>query len=239
MRPSLTTVTIIGTILVGAFGLPLLEFHLNRVLTEEFEELRLEANEAAAYRKQNGSLTAAIERLQATMAVRIENSAIGKLAYSATPAPVVLDPGFLPESEWKNTGILTARDAVQSYIWAIDHGDAAALAGILSFSDSSRTRIDAVFASLTESDKAKFGSAEQMFALIYSYSNPIYFAGIQITGETPVELNTENVTTKWQYPTGQIREHTFPLTTSSDGWRRVVSDDEVNASLQKALNPTP
>jgi hypothetical protein len=78
-----------------------------------------------------------------------------------------------------------------------------------------------------------------MFALIYSYSNPIYFAGIQITGETPVELNTENVTTKWQYPTGQIREHTFPLTTSSDGWRRVVSDDEVNASLQKALNPTP
>jgi hypothetical protein len=239
MRPGFTTIAIIGAVLVIASGLPLIEFHLNRGLTEEFEKLRLDVNEAAAYRKQNGSLTAAIERLQAAMAARLENSAIGKLANSAAPVPVVLNPGFLPASEWKNTGILTARDAVQSYIWAIDHGDTAALAGVLSFSDSSRAQIDAVFDSLTESDKAKFGSAEQMFALIYSYSNPIYFAAIQITGETPGESNTDNVTTKWQYPTGQIREHTFPLTLSSNGWRRVVSDDEVNASLKKALNPTP
>ena len=46
----------------------------------------------------------------------------------AEQAKTYLPPGFVRKTDFKNAGTVTAEDAFQTYLWAINHGEAGVLA---------------------------------------------------------------------------------------------------------------
>lgn len=235
MRAGLAKAGIVGAVVAGFCAFILAEYRIDRGLREDLAALRRKSREAAELGRENADMAKAVQRMAVSRAGRT-GPPVGAPA-AKVPAPVVLDPGFIPAAEWKNNGALTARDAAESCVWAMDRGDIPSLARMLSLSDQSRARIAAVFAGLTEADRAKYATPEQMFALIYAYANPVYFAGMQVTAESPGNANGEIVTMQLQYGTGQIRQRAIPLTLSPEGWKRSVADDEVASALETGLSP--
>ena len=153
------------------------------------------------------------------------------------PAPAPLPPGFKSLGDLKNVGSATTADTFETYLWALDRGETDTLVKTLILSDSAQAEIDASFAKLPPAERAKYGSAEVMFALLYAYGDPASLVAMQTVDESPVAPDQVILKTNWQFPAGQIREHSIPLFHASDGWKIIVSDLKADAIIQTEPDP--
>ena len=227
-----------GLVLVAAAGIALVEGRIHRSLRDEWGRAQGRQEEVARLKKLNQVLAAAIERLAALPPPKPAPALPPLRAHPLERQPhVALAAGFLPTAECRNRGLGTARNAFETYLWALDHGDVAALAGVLSLDDSARGKVEALFASLPEASRMKYGSGEQMFATVFAYAHPLSFDGLQIVGETMDQPQADVLATQWQFPRGQIRDHRVSLTLTAEGWKWPVREDDVAAALALITDP--
>lgn len=201
-------------------------------LRRRIAELENQRTDLVRLQRDNQDLAAAISRLAAPPPQ-------ARLKPSAELAKIYLPPGFVRKADFKNAGTVTAEDAFQTYLWALDRGEPDMLAKTLVFSDAARAEIASSFAGLPPGEQGKYGSPEAMFALLYAYGNGAPMTAMQAVGQTVVSPDQVVLNTNWLFPAGQIREHPIPLYHASTGWKVIVSDLKVEEILQRELKSAP
>jgi hypothetical protein len=228
-RPRLTAVAILSVL----GGWVAWEFYAGAALNAKVLPLRERAMELDRLGKDNRHLKAEISRVRELR--RIKGEEINTLSLQLSEAEGRAPTGFKPAGGWHNSGNATPGDAYETYIWAIDRGDTKALSGVLSVDPASQAKIAEVYATLPAEARAEYGSPEALFALLFSNQNPVWFTAVDVAGQTQDQDNAAKLTLELQYPGGQVREHSFYFSHSPDGWRRFVTDWEVDYILANQL----
>jgi len=231
---------LVATVLLfGALGSWLAwELETNARLYTKITPLRERAVKIAQVNADNRHLLAEVGRLNALR--REQAEIVHSLSLKRAEAMGQQAPGFKTASDWRNSGITTPSQAYETYIWAIDHADMGVLAGVLGITPEQKAKIAKIFSSLPEDARETYGSPEMMFALLYANRNPVWFSAMDVTGESAQFGGAATrLTTDLQYPGGQIREHEFYLARSSGGWKKYISNDEVDYTLSSQLGTVP
>jgi len=226
---------LIAALLLGALGFWIVrEFETNARLNTNMIPLRDRATQIARVRAENRRLLAEVARLNTLR--REQADVIHTLALKRAEATGQQAPGFKSASEWRNLGNTTPSHAYETYVWAIDHADMGALAGVLGITPEQKAKLTAIFSSLPDDARETYGSPEMMFALLYANRNPVWFSAADVSGETPQFGGAATrLTVDLQYAGGQIREHEFYFARSADGWKKYLPDEEVDYTLSSQL----
>jgi hypothetical protein len=80
--------------------------------------------------------------------------------------------GMKPSSEWENAGRATPTAAFETMLWAWHTRDYDVLATLIGFNDAAKAKLDAWFAALPASVRAKFGTPERAIAPAYAEGLP-------------------------------------------------------------------
>jgi hypothetical protein len=221
--------------LYGALGSWLaLEFRTYARLNAKVSPLREKAVQLGQANAQNRHLQAEVGRLNALW--REQADIVHLLALKRAEATGQPAPGFKPVSEWRNAGITTPSEAYETYVWAVDHADMGVLAGVLGLTPEEKAKVTAIFSSLPEDTQATYVSPEMMFALLYANRNPVWFSAMDVAGEeAQFGGSATRLTVDLQYAGGQIREHEFYVARSADGWKKYISNEEVDYTLSSQL----
>jgi hypothetical protein len=209
------------------------EFHAGTNLNAKVLPLRERSIEFARLGKENTRLKADIARLRELR--RSQGEEINALSLQRAGAEGGTRPGFKPAREWRNSGNSTPADAYETYVWAMDHGDLRALAGVLSLDAASQAKMAEVFAKLSADAQAEYESPETLSALLFANQNPVWFTAMNVASQSQDQASVSKLTVDLQYPAGQVREHSFYFAQSGDSWKRYVSDAEVDYMLQSQL----
>jgi len=226
---------LIGALLLGVLGFWIAwEFETNVRLCANIAPLRDRAAQIARVSAENRRLLAEVARLNTLR--REQADVVHSLALKRAEATGQQAPGFKSASEWKNSGNATPTHAYETYVWAIDHADMGALAGVLAITPEQKAKLTAIFSSLPDDARETYGSPEMMFALLYANRNPVWFSATDVSGETSQFGGAATrLTVDLQYAGGQIREHEFYLARSADGWKKYLPDEEVDDTLSSQL----
>ncbi len=147
-------------------------------LRAEVERLTAETRLSA---EQRGKERAELARLRGELTtLRARETKTASAAKSAAPAnsPKQGDTKaaigtLVPAEEWRNVGFQIPSATVQTLEWAKVNGDTNVIANALAWPDeNSRAGIEAVFASATESVRARYGSAEAYVLSLFNHSGP-------------------------------------------------------------------
>jgi hypothetical protein len=203
-------------------------------LAKEVSELEHERRDLVRVQRDNADLAAAVARLAPS-----PRAAPAARQARAVRGPVPLAPGFKGRADLENVGTAAVEDAFQTFLWAIDHGEAGALEKVIVLSDAARAEINEAFARLPVAEQEKYGSAAQMFALLYVYSNPLVLSGLEIGNPSATGPDQTTLETKWQFPAGQIRDHPIPLYRTAEGWKVIVPDLKVEEIVHRELEVAP
>jgi hypothetical protein len=150
------------------------------------------------------------------------------------------DYGWTPAGRLRrNSGNTTPSEAYETYVWAVDHADLSALAGVLGMTSGAKARVAAVFSSLPDEARAKFENPEIMFALLYANRNPVWFSAMDVAEQDLQNDSLAILKVDVQYAGGQIREHHFYTSHFTDGWKKPISDQEVDYTLSSQLGIEP
>ncbi len=234
---ALTPRLLTAVLVFGVLGSWLaLEFKTHARLNVKISPLREKAVRLAQVNAENRHLWAEVGRLNALR--REQADVIHALALKRAEATGQPAPGFKPVSEWRNSGNLTASDAYETCVWAIDHADIGVLAGVLGLTPEQKAKVTAIFSGLSDDTRATYQSPEMMFALLYANRNPVWFNAMDVTGEKAQFGGLATLlTVDLQYSGGEIREHEFYIARFADGWKKYVSDEEVDYTLSSQLGP--
>ena len=224
-----------AVLLFGALGCWLaLEFRTYARLSAKAAPLRDKAGRLGKVNAENRRLRYEVGRLNALR--REQADLIHSLALKRAEATGQTAPGFKPVSEWRNSGNTTPSEAYETYVWAIDHADMKVLAGVLGMDREEKAKVTAIFSSLPDETRATYESPEAMFALLYANRNPVWFNAMDVAGEK-VQFNgvATLLTVDLQYAGGQIREHELYVARYKDGWKKYITNEEVDSTLSSQL----
>ncbi len=198
------------------------------------------AGEAARLRSGNAKLAAEIARLARMREAQRKVSAAEASARAAEGKIPGLD-GFIAVQDLANVGTANVHDLFETYLWAVDHLDTAALARVLFLPPELRKKLAAFYAALPPEEQARYGSADGIYALIYAASiQPTYYSGIQVASPEPPPGPAGNfspIQANYEYSDGRIRTHSdwYSVRTAA-GWKLFPSN-AVNV-LNQFLGPT-
>ena len=229
MRNIRGTFLVVATACGAALGLWIFDALATRHrLIHELELLRERNLEIVRLRSGNALLSQSVSRLEA------QRKALAAAEASREESARALEAGL------KNAGGRTVREAFESYLWALYNQDPAALAQRLVLTKKSQTRLDALFDELPEAEQAKYGDAEEMFALLYLSQHPVYFSAVAVTSAEPApDEDFAKPTVQYEYPNGRVTTHTdVPMRRTADGWDVMISDGQVSQAL-RALESVP
>ncbi len=231
LRPRLLA----AALLFAALGFWLaLELMTHARLSAMASPLRDKAVRLGEVNAENRRLGYEVGRLNALR--REQADVIHSLALKRAEATGQPAPGFKPVSEWRNSGNTTPSEAYETYVWAIDHADMKVLAGVLGMDREEKAKVTAIFSSLPDETRATYESPEEMFALLYANRNPVWFNAMDVAGEK-LQFNgaATLLTVDLQYAGGQIREHELYVARYKDGWKKYVTNQEVDSTLSSQL----
>jgi len=225
---------LLAAVALGALGAWFTwEFNTGAQLHAMVFPLREEALQLGKVAAENRLLRANVARISGLR--RQQADEINSLALQRAEATHQPAPGFKPAGEWRNSGNATPTQAYETYIWAVDRAEIGVLAGVLGMGSEARAKVAAIFASLSDDARATYGSPEIMFALLFANRNPVWFSAVDVMGQGPDQSGTVMLTVDLQYAGGQVREHRFYASHFADGWKRRVSDGEVDYILSSQL----
>jgi hypothetical protein len=224
-----------AVLVFGALGSWLaLELKTHARLWVEISPMREKAVRLAQLHAENRRLLAEVGRLKALR--REQADVIHSLALKRAEATGQQAPGFKPVSEWRNSGNRTPSEAYETYVWATDHADMGVLAGVLGLTPGQKTKVAAIFSGLPDDARATYESPEMMFALLYANRNPVWFNAMDVAGEEAQFGGLATLlTVDFQYAGGEVREHEFYVARFADGWKKYITNEEVDSTLSSQL----
>jgi hypothetical protein len=175
-------------------------------------ELTKLREEIVALRKSTTALTQLAETAQAAQALAKSSDSV---ATKLTPA-----------SDLKNAGKATPEASTETALWAAVGGDVDTLAQTLTFTPTARAKADAWFASLSESTQQQYGSPEKVIALMVA-RDAASLTGMQVLGQKAIGADDVGVRVRFAAGEGKIKDDTFLMHRSTDGWRMVLPDAAV------------
>lgn len=161
-------------------------------------------------------------------ALRVEVKQVGAAhtelaAAMAEAAPVQL----VPSTDWTNAGRESPAATMETIYWAALNGELNVLATALLIPDDDRPKVDTWFASLAESTREQYGTAEKLIGLLVAKdAGPL--TGMQILDSE--NLSDADVITRVRFETddGSVDYAEYILRQTADGWRLVVPADGVD-----------
>lgn len=138
---------------------------------------------------------------------------------------------IVPAAQLKNVGKATPEAATESALAAAIAGDVDVVANSLAFTESSRAKADAWFATLSERVRQEYGSAEKVFALMMA-RDAAGLTGMQVLGTKEVSANNVGVRLRFASEQG-TKDDTLLLQRSGDGWRLLLPDQAVENMARK------
>jgi hypothetical protein len=154
-------------------------------------------------------------RDQVTQIAAVQAAAAGE---DAIPVELV------PAKEWKNAGWDTPAAAIETFFWAALAGEVKAVSDFILVPDEERTKVDAWFATLSESTRQQYGTPEKLLGLMMAKdAGPL--SGMQMLGQRPV--NETDVMMKVRFGTndGDVDDAEYLLRRTPAGYRLVVPAD--------------
>jgi hypothetical protein len=204
--------------------------------TDEHAELLRLRGQVAAFRQISQDLAQAeIRRLAAAKS----DALAAKLAQSN--GQQLSAEQLKPAAEWSNAGIATPSSAYETWNWARAHSDPDALAATLVLDKDARTKAEALLASLPESVRARYGSAERMMAMMQLNMQPTVTA-MRVLSQDQADSDTTIIHTQWQGADGQLSQNDWTLRRAQDGWRLLIPEglvDKLGKGLRLAGLTTP
>lgn len=223
----------------------------NTRLHDEIAGLRQQIQMSTALRSENQRLSRIVNDSNAELeALRAEHSELVHArdeiaafrAHEKAPPPapakttdsaatVPLAPGMVGKDAWTNAGRAMPRSTYQTALWAADRGEVNTLAETLTFNAAEKAKVDALFAMLPEDMRTKYGSPEQMIALLFAGGQ--IPTGLDIVSETPQGPNAMIAHVRIQLDGGRVKEADLPFVETPVGWKLVVPADRVEATLRR------
>lgn len=143
-----------------------------------------------------------------------------------------------PVERWKNLGLATPSDTVQSVIWAATGGEVDALAAMLAFDPESRTAADAFYASIPASSRNLFPSADALMATAVSSRLPANLKKAELVDTANETADLVRATFKLERQSKSNEEPrvvTFRFQRFGEDWKLLVPKSvvrEFQASMQ-------
>ncbi len=186
----------------------------------ESARLRDEINALKARVQEIGQ---ANQNLKATIA-----AGPGKSATDSLPVRLV------PAADWKNAGRATPSAAVETVLWGAAGGDIESVGSAIEFTASAREKAQAMFDRLPEESRAKYGSPENLMALLLA-KDVDKVSGMQVLGTR--ELSPDNVGMRLRFGNelGQTKEQSLLLHRANDGWKILLTDDPIDKWSKQLL----
>jgi hypothetical protein len=223
-------------------------------LRDEADDLRRQNRILASLRAEHALLAgqqAPAEELQrlrddhaALIRLRQEIELLKSRQENVAPPASSQPPKLLLARDWTNAGRATPPAAFESMLWAATHGDIDALAGMVDFQQS-RSQLEALFAGLSAESRARYGSAEKVFAtLLASQISSAVGAMSMIPQGKPDRADAEAIRlmARLESPDGsQQRIRSYIFFHTADGWRMLVQPGMVEscATLLNGATPAP
>jgi RNA polymerase sigma factor (sigma-70 family) len=134
---------------------------------------------------------------------------------------------LLPVAAWQNRGTSTARDALESYLWAVEQVDAEVTAKTIGFG-TLRPEVEAYFNGLSDAVREKYHTPEELWAAVLTGAphGPAITA-FQILSQRPEPTlgpNFVELRVRTQKAGGAFEEGDIRLELTPDGWRRSLDD---------------
>ena len=228
---------IAATVIVASTTVAVREIHATRLVDSELSRLRALPQEFARLRADNERLAIAITASAATDPDAAELSRLSQRVAQLKARPDgVTDAEMKPLSAFQNAGRNTPLAAMETQLWARAAGDADAFAQFFAFTDRTQAKLDAFFAALPGSARAKFGAPEKMLVPMAStwgrLGPPV---AVQILGQTDYGLKT--MVHAWaRYTSGQEAKMDLMFQRYEDGWR-VPHTDLMMDGVIDSLDP--
>lgn len=191
----------------------------HRHLTSEFADLYQQNQDVARLQNDNEHLEDSISRLVELRKAQIDALLTRQAAAAPIPSEARTTTKFVSVGDLKNAGNRTVKDTFETYLWALDNLDEMTLARVLNIDKSSVAKVQALYDSLSPADQAQYGTAQQMFAMIYASQHPVYFSAASLSTDEPsTDTSYLRLTTQYEYSNGHITEHNdLQLTRMADG----------------------
>lgn len=142
---------------------------------------------------------------------------------------------LVPASGWKNAGRDSPEAAAESFMWASDSGDLAALANTILLDATAREKASAILARLPDSARATYDTPEKLVALLLARdtdARAMQVLGANTAGDDAL------VSLRLQKDDGKTKDEGYQFKRTSDGWRLVVPGKAVD-KMGKKLTDSP
>lgn len=219
---------------LGAIALILLaQRREQRRLADEIELLHRQQREATQLKAGNAELARSVAALDARLQSRETARADDRTKEASAGG------GFTSVKDLREAGRATVRDAVETYERALTSDDPAALAPLLILNAASRARIETLYRGLPEADRARYGNAGQLFAMLYLQAHPPYFSGLRVESPEPApDVRTAAPEIEYAYDNGHVTRHNDTLFRRTDeGWGVLVGSGTVAQALRQLEAP--
>lgn len=217
-----TKIALVSGLAIAAVTTTIMEVRATHELQTEIDRLQSTSTARDKLRVEH-------DRLVGLLATPIEkNPAAEELAGLRARVAVlqarpegITDAEMKPRSSCRNVGRATPEAAMETLTWALDHGDLDELANCYSFNDSTKTKADAFFGSLSEAVRARLGTAERLFApVLLQQMKDLPIAAYQVSDT--IDPGSDQVQLRFwvRLDSGQERDGgTMPFVRESGGWR--------------------
>ncbi len=173
-------VGIAGAIVVALLVTGVWQLRADRELRTELGTLRAGGDDLGRLQTKSRDLNAALGKLgvknpEADDLARLRSRA----AILTARPPGVVDAELKPATTWQNVGRATPEAAVETFHWALVHGDLDAAAQFVVFSDDTKENREAFMAHFGEAVRAKYRTPERLVAaaVFGAGENTVAFAG--------------------------------------------------------------
>jgi len=188
-------------------------------------------HEAARLRRENSQLEQEIEtRVRAASGQDREGRSSTKRERSAAASAIVVNAPT--ECEYRNEGNSTPQAALQSFAWACDQGDVAAVMRLIRFDQDARIRALAFMAELPEDTRKRWASPEAMAATLLvdaGMRNPFPHADV-LDSASAEKISADRV--KLHLAGTHRADSEYQLT--SDGWKYTITSERVETYLAQS-----
>jgi hypothetical protein len=248
--------TLLALVLIAVVAMGALQFRANSVLQRDVALLREEVRSSAAQHRVSAvaPVTEGAPRAMPTesqvsgmhsadlTALREEIAALRKSTQSLTQLAVAAQAGaalknmsdaassvatqLVPSAAWKNAGKGTPEAATETVLWAALGGDVDTLSNSVVFTPTAREKAEAWFATLPESTRQQYGSAEKVVALMIA-KDAATLSGMQVLGSKEITPDNVGVRIRFASSEGKTKDDNFLMQRGNDGWRLVLPDSTV------------
>jgi type II secretory pathway pseudopilin PulG len=178
----------------------------------ELENLRNDQQELA---RRRAELVILKNRLQTPVRARTVNDTAN------APLSKPLAPGMMPLENLANAGTGTPLAAAQTFFWAVAQVDPDVMVNQLVFSEASRAKAEKLLAALDDDTRAKMDTPEKLMAL-YLVGLLGRVSGVQVLGQEDQGADRAVWNVKLQMASGRLKDFSFPVQRSADGWREEI-----------------